>query len=378
MARAQEAQARDQQNRLLTSALNSYQRDGTLMPGVSLDDASLPAALADTARHGSTATYISKGSAPRVYAAAGASGKVLSVPATSVGSGPLSLAADGTLVPLGLLAAALVMVLGWFTAHSLTRQARLNAATAHRILPGRPADPARPDGGRGEAAVLSRTLHHLTSARERRETKDRELTTGLAHELRTPVTGLVAASDLLPHPRAVEMVRAGVQRMSSLVEELDELSRLDAGTERPHREPVNLASVVHGVVACLPDSGARETVSVTVVGEGRMVVTDPRRVQRILAIVLDNAVKHGRAPVEVRVDGTRIVVRDHGPGLPQELLRDGPRRFRTGAYDRGTGRGLGLSIAMGQTAVLGARLRLEAPPGGGAEVALELPGGPVK
>jgi signal transduction histidine kinase len=140
---------------------------------------------------------------------------------------------------------------------------------------------------------------------------------------------------------------------------------------------VDLASVVCGVVACLPDHG-RETVSVTVLGEGRMVVTDPRRVQRILAILLDNAVKHGRAPVVVTVDGARIVVRDHGPGLPQELLQDGPRRFRTGAFDRSTGRGLGLSIAAGQAVVLGGRLRLGAAAGGGAEAAVEIAEGPVE
>ncbi|MEU6330397.1 HAMP domain-containing sensor histidine kinase [Streptomyces sp. NPDC047049] len=379
LAVVREAHAREHQQELLASALKSYQRDGTLAPGASLDDGSLPDALTAAARRGSTGTYISSGSAPRVYAATGVSGKVLSIPAASLEQDTPPLATDRALVPLGLSAIALGTVLVWFTAHSLTRRVRLGAVAARRIVSGPPAGPAsRPRAGGDEVGVLSQALRHLASSLERRKAEDRELATGVAHELRTPVTGLVAASDLLPHPRGVEMVRAGVQRMSSLVEELDELSRLDAGTERLHREPVHLASAVRGVVARIPDPGDRRTVSVTVVGEGRRVVTDPRRVQRILAIVLDNAVKHGRAPVEVTVAGTRIVVRDHGPGFPQELLQDGPRRFRTGASDRGTGRGLGLSIAVGHALLLGARLRLGVAAGSGAEVVIELAEGRVK
>ncbi|MEV7385276.1 HAMP domain-containing sensor histidine kinase [Streptomyces sp. NPDC091215] len=377
MALAQRTQDRERQYVLLESALSSYGRDGTLVPGARLNDASLPAPLANVARRGRAGAYISSGGAPRVYAAAGVSGKVLSIPAVSVEQDPLRLA-ERDLLPGGVFVAAFVGVLGWFTAHGLTRRVRHGAVAARGIASGQPVGPApRLGEGQWEAVELSQALRDLASVKERQETADRELAAGVAHELRTPVTGLVTASDLLPHPRAVEMVRVGVQRMRSLVEELDELSRLDAGTERPHREPVDLASVVRGVVACLPDHG-RETVSVTVVGEGRMVMTDPRRVQRILAMLLDNAVKHGRAPVVVTVDGARIVVRDHGPGLPQELLQDGPRRFRTGAFDRGTGRGLGLSIAAGQAVVLGGRLRLGAAAGGGAEAAVEIAEGPVE
>jgi signal transduction histidine kinase len=87
------------------------------------------------------------------------------------------------------------------------------------------------------------------------------------------------------------------------------------------------------------------------------VTTDPRRLERILGNLLANAARHGRPPVEVRVDGRRIRVRDHGPGFPEQLLADGLSRFRTGSDDRSQrGHGLGLTIAAGQARVLGARL----------------------
>lgn len=85
--------------------------------------------------------------------------------------------------------------------------------------------------------------------------------------------------------------------------------------------------------------------------------TDPRRLERILGNLLANAAKHGGTPVEVTVEGRVVRVRDHGPGFPDALLREGPSRFRTGASDRaGHGHGLGLTIAAGQARVLGARL----------------------
>jgi signal transduction histidine kinase len=87
------------------------------------------------------------------------------------------------------------------------------------------------------------------------------------------------------------------------------------------------------------------------------VTTDPRRLERILLNLLANASKHARPPIEVSVEGRVLRVRDHGPGFPEELLEEGPSRFRTGAADRaGHGHGLGLTIAAGQARVLGARL----------------------
>jgi C4-dicarboxylate-specific signal transduction histidine kinase len=80
--------------------------------------------------------------------------------------------------------------------------------------------------------------------------------------------------------------------------------------------------------------------------------------------------------VEVTVDGTTIRVRDHGPGFPEDLLRDGPSRFRTADPNRSDGHGLGLTIAVAQARVLSAELRLANAADGGAEVTVALPSAP--
>jgi signal transduction histidine kinase len=106
--------------------------------------------------------------------------------------------------------------------------------------------------------------------------------------------------------------------------------------------------------------------------------TDPRRVDRIVANLVINAHRHGRAPVEVAVDGTSVVVRDHGPGYPATLLAEGPLRFRTGAAERGHGHGLGLTVALGQARVVGASLDFANAPDGGARATLRLPDRPER
>ncbi|KOG89005.1 histidine kinase, partial [Streptomyces varsoviensis] len=178
------------------------------------------------------------------------------------------------------------------------------------------------------------------------------------------------------YKRQVEMVQDRAQTMRGLIEDLLEVSRLDAGVESAQLDPVDLPSLVRGIVKRAARQREVADVSVEVVGEGRIVSTDARRVERILVNVLANAAKHGKPPIEITVRGTSIVVRDHGAGYPPELVDQGPRRFRTAAPERGTGHGLGLTIAAGQAAVLGARLRFGAAEGGGAEAVLELPESP--
>ncbi len=177
------------------------------------------------------------------------------------------------------------------------------------------------------------------------------------------MTGLLTAAELLPPGRPTELVRDRAQAMRTLVEDVLEVARLDSASERAELQELPLGEFVSRRIGLLdPD------VTVQVVHES-WVSTDPRRLERILGNLLGNAAKHGSTPVEVTVEGRVVRVRDHGPGFPEELLRDGPSRFRTGSMDRaGHGHGLGLTIAAGQARVLGARLTFRnAAPSGAAE-----------
>jgi signal transduction histidine kinase len=120
--------------------------------------------------------------------------------------------------------------------------------------------------------------------------------------------------------------------LRTLVEYLLEISRLDAGAEQADLRPVPLADVVR-------DSLARTGLEARLAVNGAPVVaeTDPRRLDRILANLVINAHRHGKPPVEVTVDATTVVVRDHGAGFPDRLLAEGPQRFRTSAAETQSG-----------------------------------------
>ncbi|MFH8573433.1 sensor histidine kinase [Streptomyces sp. NPDC017993] len=376
-----ERSARSYQDDRLSSALQIFERDGTLALGAQLDDATLPVPLRDAVSRGRSGTYLSGGEDPRVWAATGVGGgggqdpaRSLSLSAAFPDDDPARVALDRALLIAGCGTVVLMAVVSWFVAQRLSRRLRLSAAAARRIAAGAPPDAdALASHGRDEVAELGRSVHHMATSLAAQAQAEREFTADVAHELRTPVAGLVAAAELLPQPRAVEMVQDRAQAMRRLVEDLLEVSRLDAGVERADVDACELPSLVRGIVRRADRQRGVAEVSVSVEGEPRIVETDRRRVERVLVNLLANAAKHGRPPIEVVVRGARIVVRDHGPGYPAELCAEGPRRFRTAAPERGTGHGLGLTIAAGQAEVLGARLDFGAAAEGGAEAVLELP-----
>ncbi|MEZ0070815.1 sensor histidine kinase [Planotetraspora sp. GP83] len=267
-----------------------------------------------------------------------------------------ALAALGVLLPVTVLAAELP-----------NRRLRRVAATARRIADG-DLDARTEARGRDEIADISAAVDSMAANLQRRLLAEQRFTADIAHDLRTPLMGLLTATELLPESEATDLVRDRVRVLRSLVEDLLEVSRLDAGAEEAERLPVPLDRLM---AESLRRLGL--TAEVSVVGDP-VAETDPRRLDRIVANLVVNAHRHGGPPVEIGVSGRTIVVRDHGPGFPGELLADGPRRFRTGRAERGGGHGLGLTIAVGQARVIGARLRFGNAPDGGAIVTLELPG----
>ncbi|WP_369211962.1 sensor histidine kinase [Streptomyces flavofungini] len=276
-----------------------------------------------------------------------------------------------------LIALAVIIPLSALAAELPHRRLRRVAGTARRITSGDlSARTSTGDRAGDEIAEISATVDSMADSLQGRLQNEQRFTADVAHELRTPLMGLVTATGLLPESAATDMVRDRVQVLRALVEDLLEISRLDADAEEPDLLAVPLAEVV---AESLAGTGlaARLVVSGTPVA-----VTDPRRLDRIVANLVTNAHRHGRGGehgaqgegVEVTVGEGVIVVRDHGPGFPAALLADGPQRFRTGAADRGRGHGLGLTIAAGQARVIGGTLTFaNAADDGGAVATLRLP-----
>jgi signal transduction histidine kinase len=269
-----------------------------------------------------------------------------------------SLAALAVIVPLSALAAELP-----------NRRLRRVARTAGRIASGDLA--ARTEGGGrtgDEITEISVTVDSMADSLQNRLRSEQRFTADVAHELRTPLMGLVTSAELLPESEATDLVRNRVQVLRTLVEDLLEISRLDAGVEHADLRPVALLDVVG-------DSLARTGLDarLTVGAAPAVVETDPRRLDRVLANLIVNAHRHGAGPIEVTVVGTTVVVRDHGSGFPGSLLAEGPQRFRTGAAERGRGHGLGLTVASGQARVIGASLLFSNAVDGGAVATIRLP-----
>ncbi|MFF3326555.1 two-component system sensor histidine kinase CseC [Streptomyces sp. NPDC002889] len=352
--------------------------------GSKVDDPAVPKELQRLTRENRRGTYVDEGhgEAPEIWAAVPlADGNVLSLHTRFAGrSATVMKDLDRALIVGSLSVVLGGSALGVLIGGQLSRRLRQAAAAAGKVAQGNTEVRVRDAISgvvRDETDDLARAVDALTDALNERIEAERRVTADIAHELRTPVTGLLTAAELLPPGRPSELVRDRAQAMRTLVEDVLEVARLDSASERAELQEIQLGHFVRRRVAVLDSA-----VSVQVVHES-WVSTDPRRLERILLNLLTNAAKYGKPPVQVTVEGRVVRVRDHGPGFPEALLREGPSRFRTGASDRaGTGHGLGLTIAAGQARVLGARLtfRNAAPTGttplgasGGAIAVLWLP-----
>lgn len=361
---------RDQAFSALLAVVDDYRRTGRTPAHP--DPTEIPPVLLQQAR--STGEYVTwyddrRPDVPWMWAVQPVGGQALAV---KIDMGPelRSLQAlDRHIVMASLAVLAVVVPLAALAAELPNRRLRRVARTARRIADG-DLEARSMVSGRGgdEIAEISATVDSMADSLRDRLLNEQRFTADVAHELRTPLMGLVVSAELLPESEATELVRSRVRVLRTLVEDLLEISSLDAGAERADRALVPLGRFVE---ESLSRTGLQAKLTVT----GDPVAdTDARRLDRIIANLVTNAHRHGRPPVEVTVNGTAIVVRDHGPGFPGALLADGPQRFRTGAAERGRGHGLGLTIALGQAQVIGAGLAFANAPDGGAIATLHLRG----
>ena len=334
-----------------------------------LDDPDAPAEVLRRGWDGELVTYLDE-TTGLAWAGVPVEGARVLVTQTSWTSGLDVLRRVDRNLVLGVLALTLASALAAFLA-TRTVSGRLRRAerTAQAISDGDlGARVSSSVGGRDEVTRLAHTIDDLAARMQQRLAAEKRVTADIAHDLRTPLTGLLAAASVLPDGRPTELVRSQVERLRRLVEDLLEVARLDESDQRLDADEVATRALAARALSAaeVPD------VDFVILGDAT-VETDPRRVERVLVNLLANAVAHGAPPLRVEVDGRAISVMDSGAGYPEDLMTDGPQRFRTGAAERGHGHGLGLTIAAGQARALGATLTFSNEPGGGARATLELP-----
>ncbi|HEY8501536.1 MAG TPA: ATP-binding protein [Solirubrobacterales bacterium] len=291
-------------------------------------------------------------------------------------TGRLDIAADRDAVAL------VVFVIVAVASSSLAELARSRAAEAERR--------------REEADRALAELRELTRERDRMEVeaiesralrRSDELKTSLlrsvSHDLRTPLTSIIAAGAALDsasvtaqerHELSEAVVSEG-QRLSRLVENLLDVSRLESGSAQPRLEPVDLGGVLEAARESV--GASREEVRLTVDPETPEFLADSVQLERAFANLIENGVRHGRGhPVLVRAaaSGGRLVVRvvDRGPGIPEPLWGSIFEPF----YRRengGSGSGLGLAIAKGFVEANGGEIEVESVPGQGSTFVVTLP-----
>jgi two-component system sensor histidine kinase MtrB len=279
-------------------------------------------------------------------------------------------------------------LVGAFLARGMLRPVARASVAAHSLAEGL-LDTRLPVESRDEFGAWAASFNEMADALEAKITalseaqaRERRFTSDVSHELRTPLTALVAEASLLAEQlermpdearRPAELLVNDVARLRDLVEDLMEISRLDAGEARVRKEPVDIGSLVTTAVR-----SRRWDDRVEIEREEVVVSTDPRRLERIVANLVGNALEHAGRDVSVRVgkDGVAafVEVTDRGPGIPPDRLPHVFERFYKADVARaGPGSGLGLAIAAENARLLGGDLDVWSEVGRGTRFTLRLP-----
>ncbi|GAA3347785.1 two-component system sensor histidine kinase MtrB [Amorphoplanes nipponensis] len=303
-----------------------------------------------------------------------------------------------TVLVTGLALVILLGVVAGLVTRMVVTPVRVAARTAQRLSAGLLDQRMKVDG-EDDLALLAASFNQMAANLQRQIVRleemsrlQRRFTSDVSHELRTPLTTVRMAADLIfseredfdpAVARSAELLQAELDRFESLLTDLLEISRFDAGFAALDAEHTDLVPIVERVAERL--GGLAERVGVTI--ELRLPETpviaevDPRRIERVLRNLVGNAVEHGEGrPVEVTLASDEaavaVTVRDHGVGLKpgEERLvfnrfwRADPSRARqTG------GTGLGLSISVEDARLHGGWLEAWGEPGGGAQFRLTVP-----
>jgi signal transduction histidine kinase len=259
---------------------------------------------------------------------------------------------------------------GWHTPHG---QELLDTGRIDRDRPG------------GRVTRLSLSLRDA-GQRERMDRQRSELVATVAHELRSPLTGvkgftatLLAKWDRLNDSQKLlmlETVDADADRLTRLIAELLDVARIDTGRLSVRKELVDIVDAVSRQLEPITPPAGR---TINLAGDTEVRVwADKDKLAQIIANLVENAVRHGAGDIWVIVrahpdGGAELIVDDDGPGIDEEIQ---PRVFtKFWKHGRAGGSGLGLYIVRGLAEAHDGSVQVETSPSGGARIRVLLPEG---
>jgi signal transduction histidine kinase len=305
-------------------------------------------------------------------------------------SGIVMFSSEHDLAVLGVAAASatVALVAALVLARAVARPLQ-RLRTAASVLARGELGSRAPEDGPAEVAQVAASFNEMAENLEELFDARRQLVAWASHDLRTPLASLQAMlealEDGLAEPdRYLPAMHEQVHVLASLVDDLFELARIDAGALTLELRDAQLAGVVESCVRGLAaEAEARQVRLAAMVDDDVPTVRcEPEKIERVLYNLLTNALRHTPSDgsiaivVEPRPDEVQVTVEDTGDGLTPEAARRMFERFWRGdparSRDRG-GAGLGLAIARGLVEAHGGRIWAESSRAGGARVSFTLP-----
>lgn len=305
---------------------------------------------------------------------------------------------QSTLWAAGLILIAIIIGISWVVLRTVSKPIIEAAETSARLASG-DLEVRLPVHGEDELATLARSFNAMADSIESQIKELGELSlvqqrfvSDVSHELRTPLTTIRLAADMLNDQRdqfdpttnrTAELLHTQVQRFETLLADLLEISRYDAGSVQLELEATSLTSLAEDIIEqMLPlAQGRGSELRLVAPGGYTPVDMDPRRVRRVLRNLIGNAIEHGEGrPIVVTVDSNQhavaVGVRDFGLGMdPEDAQRVFDRFWRADPSRQRTigGTGLGLSIALGDARLHGGTLAVWSELAVGTNFVLTLP-----
>jgi len=234
------------------------------------------------------------------------------------------------------------------------------------------------DDHKGGVLVVMQDL----SEGRRLEANQQRFLANAAHELKTPITTILGASELLLtgdedeelRRRFLNHIHSEAGRMQRLSETLLRLARTGSDGRNPEPEPVDTGQAVREAADRMEPLAERTGLAVRTEGEGGRVLADREWLEQVLLVLTNNAIQHGAKGDEVRLraEGDIVIVEDDGSGIPQEDLPYVFERFYRGTNGSG-GFGLGLAICKDLVERMGGEISILSERGVGTRVEITLP-----